>query len=509
MKKKIITFIIVIAVLAALAIVYAITSGKNTTVITEEETPTQTPIEMITNHDASAITKMNLKGIDADGFNYEVTLTRNNSGVWESEDYPGTVMKQSTVSSIAARSASTAAVALVTENADDLGIYGLETPRAEVTSFYKDGTEEIILLGNKAPGGENYYISTRGSSAVYTIQDYSGDIFRYSYKDFLIASAPSTDINSVERLKFYNGGKIMEGVIDHYEYDGVSDLNETFAERVRSSDLILTSPLPDKAVDLMALRDSVVEPLQSLAIHRIAEYNYDGSMEKYGFNDPKLMLELYYEPYNLVNNKKQKTGEKVEYKLTIGDYADESRDYSYATVEGLPFVFVIEESSLSAAYDANPYKMMDRNIAIIYIYAVDSLVFETSETMSQFKNNYSIKFNVYNQYYEPDNAYYDYLAPVINGSSVDEETFKNFYKGIVTMRVDSVIDDFTPDSEPEIAMTFKLSSGKDMPILNTRFYDYDANFYAVEQAGESVCHFIISKSYVMQVLKNLEALISK
>ena len=87
--------------------------------------------------------------------------------VWE-VDYPYEVtLREIRVDDLAFSFANLEAERVIEEETpDDLSPYGLDKPQATGKVTLKDGTEEILYLGNNTPIGNTYYLMLKGDPKV-------------------------------------------------------------------------------------------------------------------------------------------------------------------------------------------------------------------------------------------------------------------------------------------------------------------------------------------------------
>ncbi|MBI4302194.1 MAG: DUF4340 domain-containing protein [Chloroflexi bacterium] len=66
---------------------------------------------------------------------------------------------------------------LIAENPEDLVPFGLEPPQMEIVVTLKEGKKVDILVGDKSPDGQYYYLKLRDFLPVYLIDVGWGDVF--------------------------------------------------------------------------------------------------------------------------------------------------------------------------------------------------------------------------------------------------------------------------------------------------------------------------------------------
>jgi hypothetical protein len=106
-----------------------------------------------------------------DGTVEKKTVDRN---VWQAVEPEGMKPNTSTIDNIAWNANTLKAQKVIEESPSDLSIYGLDNP-VKLTFIMKDGTQNIIDVGNKIPTGGSYYVRKEGDPTVYTIGSYEAE----------------------------------------------------------------------------------------------------------------------------------------------------------------------------------------------------------------------------------------------------------------------------------------------------------------------------------------------
>jgi len=94
-----------------------------------------------------------------------LTLTKDNSGKWQSKPFPVDPKNISdAISGMLSRYIFTKI-----EEQESLSSYGLETPRITVTFHLQDGTSKKIIIGNEIPTKNYVYVKEDSSSDIYLV----------------------------------------------------------------------------------------------------------------------------------------------------------------------------------------------------------------------------------------------------------------------------------------------------------------------------------------------------
>jgi hypothetical protein len=117
-----------------------------------------------------------------DGTVEKKTVDRN---VWQAVEPEGMKPNTSTIDNIAWNANTLKAQKVIEESPSDLSIYGLDNP-VKLTFIMKDGTQNIIDVGNKIPTGGSYYVRKEGDPTVYTIGSYEAEKFLQTKFDLMV-----------------------------------------------------------------------------------------------------------------------------------------------------------------------------------------------------------------------------------------------------------------------------------------------------------------------------------
>ena len=123
------------------------------------------------------------------------------------EGLDGFDLNKTSISALKSDSAGVAATQLVEEQAEDLSIYGLDSPKAEATITYKDRETLSLAVGNEAAGDAGTYVTVNGESKVYLFNSAKVDTFAYPLLEYVSKEiTPSQE----EAVAAANGGTCDE-----------------------------------------------------------------------------------------------------------------------------------------------------------------------------------------------------------------------------------------------------------------------------------------------------------
>jgi hypothetical protein len=114
----------------------------------------------------------------------EGTLTLEKKGkAWTVDSPMHYALDTSSLDDLALTFTSLTADRVIDQNPTDLAQYGLAPPRAVATATYSDGTTKTLLLGDKTPTGNTYYLQVKGDPKVYTVWQNHGDQIHWQLAD--------------------------------------------------------------------------------------------------------------------------------------------------------------------------------------------------------------------------------------------------------------------------------------------------------------------------------------
>ncbi len=96
---------------------------------------------------------------------------------WYYKDPGGPELDQARINGLRVLLSGTISKRLLFEEVDDLSLFGLDEPQIVARVGLKDGQAMEVLLGDKTPDGQGYYVQFRGRDYVYTVDYTWGDEF--------------------------------------------------------------------------------------------------------------------------------------------------------------------------------------------------------------------------------------------------------------------------------------------------------------------------------------------
>ncbi len=366
---------------------------------------------------------------------------------------------------------------VVTDNADDLSIYGLTEPRAKVKTTFTDtqSTVKELYIGNDTPKSGKVYVCFAGENTVYTVNTadvscFLNDKFYYVTKTVYTAfvSSDENDTNDYSRI---NKMTIKRADIDYdivIEYDKRQDNPDIVSGN--SSSYIMTSPVTldlntEKSSNLMSLMFG----LTASSIEVIAPS--DIQKEQYGLMTPYAEISM-----DIAGG---------DFNLTVGN----------------------ETPDKSGRY------CMAQDINVIYVFSYDMLPWVTvmplDVTTTLITSNYifdltSIEINgmgLTNEVFTMTGSSNDDFVIKLGDKDVDKDKFKTFYQFILKAPAEELY--FETPSAPA-TLTVKITNPDHTDVLS--FYQLENRRTAVALNGK--VSFSLKTAYVERLVENFNHLIN-
>lgn len=469
-----------------LVIVLGLLAGSYLFLANRPEPETEEPqSEKVTilDFDKNEITKMELKSINGeltfnkvekeveeekDGEKQKVTKS-----MWEVE-YPHEIeLKQMSVDDIAYSFASLQAERVIEEERpDDLAAYGLEEPQAVAQATLKDGSKQILYLGDRTPSGNTYYLMMEGDPKVYEVWMNHGQHFLYTLSDVRDRSLPA--INSQD-VTYFIVDKGDDRPIEIKRNNAQSDEEAQFG--------IGAWYMPQPYKEPMGVSGNrfqeLIDGMPALSIEDFVEDGVE-DFAKYGLEDPSLELII-------------KDSENTLH-LLFGNEYDEDKIY-FRTLD-TDSVYGMKKSNIEFAH-VKPFDLVEKFAYIVNIENVDKLEIEGRG------KSYTLTLSRETQEAENEDEEDEVITTyMIDGKEVEKESFTPVYQSVIGIIVDAENTEELVE-RPEIKTTFYLNKGSNREV-HISYVPYDNDFYAVFRGGNA--EFLVHKDSVHNMLKDVENL---
>lgn len=392
---------------------------------------------------------------------------------WKLKPDTSIKLDQTSVGSIATSFANLYADRIVDDNPGDIEQYGLGSGKYTATATLDDGTQKTIYIGNAVPGGSGYYMMVKGDAKLYLIASSEGEHFRYTVSDIRDKTIFAASGDSLNYIKInLSDGTSME----------IKKLQDSSAKASDYSDSswILSRPYSRSySMDQTAIEGMISSVTDLKASGFVDAKDYS----EYGLDKPSLDVTV-------------NAGENALH-LLFGKKADDSN--IYLKVDGNEQIYKVA-SSVYDSFNKKPFDIVNKSPYIINIDDVDSITIEENN------NKYVLSLSRVKKPAQKEGEEEQVTTTYsVNGKTVKEEDFKNFYQSLIGITIEAENDKkiaYTPD----VKIMFKLNKG-DKKQVEIDYCPYNSDFYSVFEDGKS--DFLISKAQVQKILKELNDLTSK
>ncbi|MGN0675397.1 MAG: DUF4340 domain-containing protein [Oscillospiraceae bacterium] len=475
MKKNIKLIIIicaVVAVLAGLLIFLKLTAPEE-----EEETAAEEEVKTSLLYDKDPYDISSVKIQNEHGEYEIVRIGEGENSLWTIMDIVNLPMNNTTLSTLIENASTLTAQQTVVENAEDISIYGLDTPAATVTATFTDSSNTVktLIIGNLAPDGIKRYLMLEGDPNVYTVYNtavscFLNDKYDVVNKTIYTARASSSESDTTDYTRI-NKMTIKRPDIDYdivIEYD--VRLDDESLMVANSSSYVISEPV---FRDLNPEKSSIVmDGIFGLSARELAIVNpNENDMEACGLTEPAAEITVE------ING-----GDTLHF--VIGNEfinEDGKKDGRYVYADGISIIYIFDESSLPWL-DVMPLEIVTTMFTSNYIYDLTALdiICEGKEL------NFTMT-----------GSSADDFAVKLNGSDTDTDLFKDLYQFILRAPSSELYFEETT-AEPILTINVKTASGGDL----IEFIPDENRQTVIRLNGKST--YKCAAAYADRLIKNLE-----
>jgi hypothetical protein len=257
---------------------------------------------------------------------------------------------------------------LVTEEAADLAVFGLDPPLAECTLLSAGGAAAVLLIGSQAPDGGSSYVKIAESPGIYLAASYDTGVFLKGPLDFadtgITPPAAETRAGELPFEKIVLGGQVRRG-------EEITIVNTGGSGAVFSGGPYrITSP-----VDAALSMDKGFPPLEALfglsADRVAATIAGKGDLGPYGLADP----------WSTVTVSGTAADSSTAFSLRASK--PDSAGMAYIFREGSPLIYEAAASKLPWLA-ISWFDMMEKLIILPFIDSIASVELKTPERSVSF-----------------------------------------------------------------------------------------------------------------------------
>lgn len=363
------------------------------------------------------------------------------------------------------------------ENPQNVSGFGLDSPTSEVEITYKDGKQLKLLIGDEGPINNTRYVQNVNDGKVYLLKKAATIRFTMSKEDFvhyiIVPPHQVQDVLSTINYVKYDG-KLLDRpiIIEKVDTNNEQQLMQSSSFGVASHLMI------EPTLQKIDLREANLQfsALVGLLNHGIVGFDLsDSELEKYGFDDPDLVMEFSFSPDAKV--------EATTYLLEVTTINNQS----YAMVNRNKVIHIIEEEAfLSIAYE----KIISRWFFTPLLLDVEELIFRS--------NNLEHVFSI-------EKLGNNEIKVLKDNNEIDSDAFRKFYNLVVSASHDGTYQSFSTPNESILEIEFNyIDQDKSNDVV--KYYQGGARRNNV--CFNETCGFAIKDTYV-ETINNAISLIEK
>lgn len=409
----------------------------------------------------------------------EYDIVKYNDSSWFVKDFIGLPHSAVAVNSICSSAATLTSQQVASDNAEDLSVYGLDKPRAEVTVTFGGGSDvKELLIGNDSPSDGLTYASFKGEKTVYAVDTSDVEVFLndrfYFLAKTVYTAKQAEDENDTTDYTKITSITISREDIDYdivLEYDVRQDDED--AVYGNSSSHVMTSPVcldlnPDTSYDL------IYSVFNLTATEIAVAAPTDEIIAQFGLADP--FCEVSYDI----------TGGDF-YLLVGNEYTDENGipKGRYCMADGIDIIYMFDYSILPWA-TVMPLDITMSMITSTYIYTINSLEIETADKSAVFELSGGME---------------DFKVECEGIQDVSEDTFKDYYQYILRAPAEEMYLEECTDPA-DITITIIHENGVD----KLEFINSTDRKSIIRLNGRT--SFRCRTSYVNRLIENTEHLLN-
>ncbi len=395
---------------------------------------------------------------------------------WRASSAPTATLDGSKIDELASNFTDLVAERTVDANPIDLEQYGLAPARARIEGGLSDGTAKIFLLGDLSPTGGSYYLQVKGDPKVYLVWRNVGERFHWTVNDLRDRTlTPTINPDEIASLRIARAdGSIIE-ICDKSGY-------ESNTSQFGFSRYIMTRPYRyPRGLDAEKQEALLKGPMGIT----IADFIDDDPKDLAAYGLARPWGEV------LVRDKAN---------TLIFHFGAKRKDgMSYFRIGGKPNVYAVEAEKLSFM-SIPAFDLVDKFAFIPYIEDVDGLEISAggaTHVLSLTRTKQAAQER-------GGEAEETVTAYQVDGKSVEEGSFKEFYQKVIGLQVEGEVRS-VPSGKPEVRTRFLLNKGT-VRDVTVSYVPYDRDFYAVFVGG--ACDFAIAKTQLNAMRDALARLIA-
>lgn len=480
---------ILLVLIVAVVVIGIVQKGQSANESSEESSSWVSNDEYLLQYDKTEIASIEVKNQAASYILVsKLTQTEDSSGnqkteqTWTLQGHEDWELTASAASNLANLGSALKSVSVIAEKkADvDLGNYGLNSPYADVTITYTDGTKVTVYVGNTTPDGTYRYAMLSDRDGVFTVYKSVATYAEYDLTS--LRNITIEQINTGEELTYllleekdsrpieiayWEEGETHEGIYDSSPYK--------FLQPYIWNASVVTGNVSD-----------MFSEYASVSIEKLVEPNA-ADLDQYGLGEDSfehhVKLRTRVEVTS-ADNSSSDAETKKEYEYHEVDYyfgKAAGDDLIYFRQGGSKDVYTVKASSLDC-FEFDSFEYLQKLVFLYDIQKLDgykvtgngktyecSILRQDESEVSSTEESSAKRLEVY----------------YLDGELVDETPFKRQYQDVIGVMMDYEIgpDEGTPkyDAKDKVTMEYYMSDGTTHKVEYYRLNE----FYYVTPWGDS------------------------
>lgn len=448
--------LIAVLVIAALIVVLIVVRRAGEDELPVGTTDSDSDLVSILDIPRESITTISVERPD-DG----LVLHADDDGTFEPEYRYDVLFTDSRVGRIVGSITSLSSQRVIDEQPTALDQYGLSEPAVRVTATLSDSDPVTILVGNRTPGGDAYYVQTSESATVYSVFMVWVSPFFYSLDDLRDKTLPQINPQALR--------EIVIGTVDGRTVRATAMAADDDDPEMSMAVMAITEPFSRRYHASTLWIEGVADALPSIAIVRYVDDDPQ-DLPGYGLDPPRAGLRVS-DGMNVIS-------------LKLGDATSDGRFGRHA-VGGSVFVVRGAEELISVT----PYETLSPFMFIVSIDLVDSIVVESPN------GRYVLSLQRMPGKSADDDPVETFF---LDGTELEDGVFRDLYQWLIGLQMDAEIGN-AASGAPDVTITYHLNTGG--PDVLLEFVPQDSNYYAVYR--DDVSEFVVTRTKIERLLAAL------
>ncbi|MCR4928229.1 MAG: DUF4340 domain-containing protein [Lachnospiraceae bacterium] len=480
-KNLILLGSLAIIIIALIVLIIIFGAGKKK----EEEEEQQAEEKTVKVFD---IAKEDVAKITFSGKDGEVTLQKNDDGIWKIASHPELEVKTDKVESLLSSATSLNIIKMFSDNEDEKESFGIKADSSYLILANADGAEKKVVFGMLTPtSADNCYACLTDTGTIFSTKKSIVDLIDTDENAFVqLPEYPTIDATYLTRISYSDKNQSIV-LINEPE-----DLTESNAIGTTSWYYRLWDRY--MATDYDAMKD-LLSAVTSMKYQRsVAADADDETLDKFGLKSGYAILKLDYTELADANDENSEKLAK-SFVLYIGSKTEEGE--VYCRVEGERDVYTVEASKTSLLTDVVlEDKLMSRYPALCLFDAVKSI------NVAYGTRGFDVEIIQIKGTDEEGNETVSYEC-LLNGSAYDESETRTLFASLIRIGADHILSGSDEYNTENILFSCTFhTSFEDRPEITYKIMEGDGIYYVLSLDGHA--KYAVTKQEFTTLLERME-----